>query len=262
MNEEKKVHVTFNPVLGILESLLSNSIHCWTMRLTLGSELFTSWKPVMLAPPFLRSVRSMSRKPCDRQEHKHRVKRHYRGSSQDWKLRNLSTQSKWRWKQGWLVGVNSRRLQYDVNKCQWQPTLQDSVVPNAVLLYFCSVFFLNLRLQYNLKLIGEYWSKQHCNCLFPYCRVEMLRWCLLLSPHTDRVQLWILTICVSVGLAYYLCVYLWLIFGSFNFSQFRSTVKRNESCVTSQLHNFGYVDMLGKDVQKKNILYCSSIISH
>ena len=52
-------------LLGILTSLLSNSIHCCTTWLTPGSELFTSWKPVMLAPPFLRSVRSISRKPCD-----------------------------------------------------------------------------------------------------------------------------------------------------------------------------------------------------
>lgn len=54
---------TLRPLLGTLASLLSNSNHCWTTRLTLGSEWLTNWKPVMLAPPFLRSVRSMSRKP-------------------------------------------------------------------------------------------------------------------------------------------------------------------------------------------------------
>lgn len=63
---ESKRGSTLSPLLGTLESLLSNSIHCWTTRLTLGSELLTSWKPVMFAPPFLRSVRSMSRKPWDR----------------------------------------------------------------------------------------------------------------------------------------------------------------------------------------------------
>ena len=56
---------TLRLLLVILTSLLSISIHCWTTWLTPGSELFTSWKPVMLAPPFLRSVRSMSRKPCN-----------------------------------------------------------------------------------------------------------------------------------------------------------------------------------------------------
>lgn len=63
---EEKSDNTLSPLLSILESLLSNSIHCWTTRLTLGSELLTSWKPVMFAPPFLRSVRSMSRKPWER----------------------------------------------------------------------------------------------------------------------------------------------------------------------------------------------------
>lgn len=61
-----KCFFTLSPFFGILLSLLSNSIHCWTTRLTPGSELLTSWKPVMFAPPFLRSVRSMSRKPWDR----------------------------------------------------------------------------------------------------------------------------------------------------------------------------------------------------
>lgn len=59
----QKKSSTFSPLLAILESLLSNSIHCWTTRLTVGSELLTSWKPVILAPPFLRSVKSMSKKP-------------------------------------------------------------------------------------------------------------------------------------------------------------------------------------------------------
>lgn len=57
---------TLSPVLGTLESLLSNSSHCWATWLTLGSELLTSWKPVMFAPPFLKSVRSISRKPWER----------------------------------------------------------------------------------------------------------------------------------------------------------------------------------------------------